>query len=103
MQLYYTLANEPQSILLNGVSSSLTERSVTQGDVVSVSSILDISAEQSARMLRDAALADCDWVVVKASEAGEPVSDEWVTYRQALRDIPDQAGFPDNVTWPVKP
>jgi len=28
---------------------------------------------------------------------------EWSTYRQALRDIPQQAGFTQNVVWPVKP
>jgi hypothetical protein len=28
---------------------------------------------------------------------------EWVTYRQYLRDIPEQAGFPNDVVWPVKP
>lgn len=28
---------------------------------------------------------------------------EMKTYRQALRDIPNQSGFPENVVWPVKP
>lgn len=27
----------------------------------------------------------------------------WSAYRQALRDVPQQPGFPENVTWPVKP
>lgn len=27
----------------------------------------------------------------------------WAAYRQALLDIPDQAGFPTDVTWPTKP
>ena len=27
----------------------------------------------------------------------------WVDYRHALLDIPQQAGFPANVTWPIKP
>ena len=31
------------------------------------------------------------------------ITDEWRTYRQALRDIPAQAGFPTDVTWPVEP
>ena len=31
------------------------------------------------------------------------VPDEWRTYRQALRDLPAQSGFPTNVTWPTKP
>ena len=28
---------------------------------------------------------------------------EWTAYRQALLDVPSQAGFPHDVTWPVKP
>ena len=31
------------------------------------------------------------------------ITDEWRTYRQALRDLPAQSGFPTNVTWPVEP
>ena len=31
------------------------------------------------------------------------ITDEWTTYRQALRDVPAQAGFPTNVTWPTEP
>lgn len=34
---------------------------------------------------------------------GDRITDEWRTYRQALRDVPSQAGFPDNITWPTKP
>ena len=28
---------------------------------------------------------------------------EWATYRTALLDVPQQAGFPDTITWPTKP
>tara|TARA_R110000868_G_scaffold310254_2_gene571507 strand:+ start:258 stop:476 length:219 start_codon:yes stop_codon:yes gene_type:complete len=31
------------------------------------------------------------------------VPDDWRTYRQALRDVPTQAGFPTDVTWPTEP
>ena len=31
------------------------------------------------------------------------VPDDWRTYRQLLRDVPAQAGFPTSVTWPVEP
>ena len=31
------------------------------------------------------------------------MSDAMKTYRQALRDVPQQAGFPSNITWPDKP
>jgi len=31
------------------------------------------------------------------------ITSEMTVYRQALRDIPQQAGFPNSVTWPTKP
>jgi hypothetical protein len=31
------------------------------------------------------------------------MSDAWKIYRQALRDVPNQDGFPQNVIWPTKP
>ena len=31
------------------------------------------------------------------------ITGEWAHYRQALRDIPQQEGFPYDVTWPVEP
>lgn len=30
-------------------------------------------------------------------------SGEWAQYRQALRDLPTQPGFPRDITWPKKP
>ena len=35
--------------------------------------------------------------------ADYPATAEQTAYRQALRDITDQAGFPNNITWPTKP
>jgi len=35
--------------------------------------------------------------------ADYPVTAEQTAYRQALRDITDQGGFPENITWPTKP
>jgi len=61
------------------------------------------------RSKRDRLLAESDWVTVKAVDQnaqdnlGIQVPQVWLDYRQALRDITDQAGFPNNVTWPVKP
>ena len=45
-------------------------------------------------------LTESDWTQV----ADAPVDQAaWATYRQALRDIPSQAGFPNEVTWPTEP
>lgn len=60
-------------------------------------------ASQNVRTQRDRLLTETDWVVVKAYECNENVPSQWEIYRQALRDIPSQSGFPFEVTWPAKP
>jgi len=60
-------------------------------------------AERSIRSKRDEDLQSCDWVVIKHTEKGTNIPLEWEVYRQALRDITGQAGFPHSVTWPTKP
>ncbi|WP_408639678.1 phage tail assembly chaperone, partial [Dryocola boscaweniae] len=34
---------------------------------------------------------------------GEPVDKEWAEYRQNLRDISEQAGYPFKIHWPGQP
>lgn len=55
------------------------------------------------RDARDSALARCDWVVTRAFEDGTPVPASYLAYRQALRDLPLQAGFPYDYVWPQVP
>jgi len=54
------------------------------------------------RAERDKKLTETDWVVIKAFESGENIPQEWIKYRQALRDIPQQNGFPWTIQWPLK-
>jgi len=54
----------------------------------------------AARNKRNALLNQSDWTQV----ADAPVDQTaWATYRQALRDVPSQAGFPENIDWPAVP
>lgn len=57
----------------------------------------------SVRRQRDSLLAETDWVVIKAKETGGNLSTAFKEYRQALRDITAQDGFPYDITWPEKP
>lgn len=57
----------------------------------------------AARAERDRRLSASDWVTLRALDAGEPVPTAWRDYRQALRDIAAQAGFPTSITWPEEP
>ena len=63
----------------------------------------DAEAATAARATRDGLIASCDWMAIKAFEGGTTVSAEWATYRQALRDVSAQEGFPNDITWPEKP
>ena len=63
-------------------------------------------AFSSLRRDRDRLLAECDWVIAKASESGTAVPDTWKTYRLALRDLPaqyDNSSVLGDITWPNKP
>lgn len=53
------------------------------------------------RAQRNTLLADCDWT--QGRDIPKELSLVWANYRQALRDIPTQEGFPANVTFPIKP
>jgi hypothetical protein len=55
----------------------------------------------AARQQRDALLAATDWRVIKLLESGRLQEyASLVGYRQDLRDIPTQPGFPQNIIWP---
>ena len=58
---------------------------------------------QSLREIRDMRLAQSDWVVTMHKELGTNIPTAMKTYRQALRDITDDATSLDDVTWPEKP
>jgi len=58
----------------------------------------DARAAAQVREERDAKLATSDWMAL-----ADRITDDWRTYRQALRDVPTQAEFPTDVTWPVEP
>jgi hypothetical protein len=55
-------------------------------------------AETNVRNKRDRLLSDTDWMAL----SDNTMSTEMATYRQALRDITSQEGFPYSVTWPTK-
>ena len=60
----------------------------------------DAEQAKSVRATRDAKLAECDWTQVADAPVDKAI---WATYRQALRDITTQDGFPWTVTYPEKP
>jgi len=60
---------------------------------------LDATAAKSVRADRDQRLKDTDWMGL----SDVTMSTEWATYRQELRDVPEQAEFPNTIVWPTEP
>lgn len=57
-------------------------------------------AERNARAQRNALLAATDHTQLPDSPVDQAA---WATYRQKLRDLPAQKGFPARISWPEKP
>ncbi|WP_316899222.1 tail fiber assembly protein [Pseudodesulfovibrio indicus] len=55
------------------------------------------------RDLRDLRLALSDWTQLADCPLDEGEKTAWAAYRQELRDVPQQVGFPESVSWPSIP
>ena len=58
---------------------------------------------EEARAQRDKLLEDTDWTQVLDAPIDADTREAYRAYRQALRDIPEQEGFPHSITWPELP
>lgn len=63
----------------------------------------DTDQAKSVRTSRDDKLKECDWTQLDDTPLSNTVKATWAIYRQALRDVTTQAGFPWTITWPDAP
>lgn len=56
-----------------------------------------------ARTQRDKLLSETDWTQVLDAPIDAATREAYRAYRQALRDLPEQDGFPGTITWPELP
>ena len=61
-----------------------------------------LTAEE-ARTERNKLLEESDWTQVLDAPIDAETREAYRVYRQALRDIPEQEGFPGTITWPEMP
>jgi|APGre2960657404_1045060.scaffolds.fasta_scaffold73719_2 hypothetical protein len=73
-------------------------------DIVSMSdeekSKVDYLNSNMVRRERNYKLMECDWTQLQDAPVN---SQDWVSYRNALRELPSQVGFPWDIIWPLKP
>ena len=102
----------PKKPLMETVLSDVSMPYITEADYqmalseawqgeVTVEEVPETADEIRAR--RDRLLAATDWAVLPDSPLDAQSLEAVKTYRQALRDVPQQEHFPDSITWPQIP
>ena len=86
--------------IYNTESAQVTVREMDNAEYSAWLSEQDVLQAASVRTERNRLLAETDWLVIKALEAGNGLDFDLAVYRQALRDIPRQPGFPQDIAWP---
>ncbi len=56
-------------------------------------------AADEVRSKRNRLISETDWMALNDNT----MSTDWIFYRQALRDITNQEGFPFDIQWPIQP
>ena len=84
-------------------NEELAKREAYNGEVTVVTMEDIPMTDKEARTQRDKLLADTDWTQVLDAPIDSATREAYRTYRQALRDIPEQEGFPETITWPELP
>lgn len=88
--------------IVNGVVVEMTQEEIAEYNQM----IADIDEqrikgiEANTLRTRDFLLTQSDWTMLLDVPTDKKA---WKAYRQALRDITQQPGFPDNIVWPTKP
>lgn len=63
----------------------------------------DEELAKEARERRNALIAETDFMAMPDYPLNDERKAAVLAYRQALRDVPEQAGFPRQIDWPTKP
>ena len=87
---------------VNGKVVEYSEEDYAQAELDQQYYINDILPREI-RTKRNKLLSDSDWTQVLDSPLSIEQKQAWATYRQELRDITTQSGFPVDVVYPTKP
>jgi hypothetical protein len=80
-------------VFVNGETTAIEQESAYKAQK-------DSEQAKLIRQQRNDKLKESDWTQVEDAPINKTL---WATYRQSLRDITSQEGFPWNITWPIEP
>lgn len=88
------IPKDPQN---SGYRQFLDEQAAGQAELVPYS-----FTWKEVRSIRDSLLSESDWTMLSDSNP-KPNKDAWVSYRNELRNIPQNFTTTDSIIWPTKP
>lgn len=100
------IANDSSQYILNGNIVNMPPKPKEESffDYEKKQWVLDFSLQkQLIKNQRDKFLYSCDWTQIPNNPLTPAKQEEWAVYRQQLRDITQQSGYPFNVIWPTQP
>lgn len=85
--------------MVDGVLMDMDEADIARYEAMTA----DQEAQKAvnARRERDDKLKETDWT--QLPDVPEAIRNAYTAYRQALRDVPTQEGFPNDIVWPELP
>jgi hypothetical protein len=86
--------------MVNGVYIDLTEAEIEQRAAEAEAADLNLNM---VRAQRNSSLRGSDWTQIADAALGDHTIEEWATYRQALRDVPQTYSRVSEVVWPNDP
>jgi hypothetical protein len=86
--------------IVNGEVLDMTQEEIDEYLAWSKQNI-ENSKVEAVRDNRNALLAGTDWT--QGADVPSIIKDSYAVYRQALRDVPEQESFPNDIIWPTKP
>ena len=89
--------------MVNGERVDLTPEEIAELEARDAAYAADADIVKAAKIRteRNLKLTATDWT--QAADVPQSVKDSYAPYRQALRDVPTQSGFPNQVVWPTQP
>lgn len=103
---YWQTSNDPSSEIRGTYPTGTievplkpsTHHEWVDGAWVENSSVRIASQAAAARAKRNSLLAQSDWTQIADAPVDQP---SWAVYRQSLRDVTQQSGFPEIIDWPI--
>jgi hypothetical protein len=90
----------PRQKVVNGVYYDLTPEEEAELATMAEAADLDLGFVRSRR---NGMLSSCDWTQIGDAALGDHTAEEWATYRQSLRDVPQTYSRVSEVVWPFDP